>query len=458
MAKYREERDSLGSVKVPVDALYGAQTQRAANNFIINPRPMPLRFLCCLAMIKGAAAQANRACDVLEPALADAIAKAAATVRMAPGLENFPVPVFQTGSGTSSNMNMNEVLATLASRILGQAVHPNDHVNASQSSNDVIPTCIQVAAAEGLQEQLLPALENLITATRLRAAELADVTKTGRTHLMDAMPLTLGQELGAWAAQLADCADRLADLMPRLLALPIGGSAVGTGVNVPREFPSAFVDSLNALSGQAFTVAANSFARMAGQDVALECSSCLRALAVVLTKINNDLRWMGSGPLAGLGEIQLEALQPGSSIMPGKVNPVLPEAVLMVCAEVVANDCAVSIAAQSGNFQLNVMLPLIADKLLCCIDNLVGACASSCKTIAGFEVNRDGLQKNLASNPILVTALNRIVGYDAAAAIAKRCYLEQRPVIDIAAEETSLSREELERLLDPKRLTGQSPL
>ncbi|RLQ21776.1 class II fumarate hydratase [Seongchinamella sediminis] len=449
----RIERDSMGEVSVPAAALYGAQTQRAVNNFGLHRHTMPPAFIGNLAMIKSAAAQANAGCGALPAAFADAISEAAATV-MAGGLEDqFPVSLFQTGSGTSSNMNMNEVLARLASDACGEAVHPNDHVNCSQSSNDMIPSCILVTAARDLHEQLLPALRELIAVVGERADELQALTKTGRTHLMDAMPLTFGQELGAWAYQLRECEQRFGDLQPRLRQLPLGGSAVGTGVNVPAGFAAQMARQLQQLSGLDFEVSPNPYARMAGQDVPLECSAALRSLAVVLSKVNNDLRWMASGPLSGLAEIELEALQPGSSIMPGKVNPVLPEAVLMVAAEVIGGDTSVALAAQSGSFQLNVMLPLIAGRLSSGCETLSWACRACAATIAGFRVNEARIAASLASNPILVTALNTTIGYEAAASIAKRSYAEQRPVIDVAVEETGIAREELRQLLDPYQLT-----
>ena len=449
----RIERDSMGEVKVPATALYGAQTQRALNNFGLHRRTMPPGFINNLAMIKSAAALANAECGALPEDIAGAIQQAAAQV-MAGGLsDQFPVSLFQTGSGTSSNMNMNEVLARLASDASGEAVHPNDHVNCSQSSNDVIPSCILVTAARDLHDNLLPALGELIATVQQRSEELASTTKTGRTHLMDAMPLTFGQEIGAWACQLKECEQRFAGLLPRLCQLPVGGSAVGTGVNVPAGFAPRLVRQLKQLSGIDFEVAANAYSRMAGQDVPLECSAALRSLAVVLSKINNDLRWMASGPLSGLAEIELEALQPGSSIMPGKVNPVLPEAVLMIAAEVVGSDTSVALAAQSGSFQLNVMLPLIAEKLSSGCESLSWACRASAETVAGFSVNEQRIAASLAANPILVTALNTTIGYEAAANIAKRSYAEQRPVIDVAVEETGMGREELARLLDPYRLT-----
>jgi fumarate hydratase class II len=447
----RYESDSMGRVEVADDALYGAQTQRAINNFTISTRPMPTRFVHTLALIKVAAARANLACGALDAARARAIEEAALQVASGEFDAQFPVPVLQTGSGTSSNMNMNEVLARLASAG-GEQVHPNDHVNCSQSSNDVIPSCLQATALVLLQEQLLPALVRAISAIRARASELEAVVKTGRTHLMDAMPVTLGQELGAWAAQLDECRQRLVECAPRLAQLPVGGSAVGTGVNVPKGFADHLVASLAELTGQPFALAPNTFARMAGQEVALECSSNLRALAVAMTKIANDLRWMASGPLSGLAEIELEALQPGSSIMPGKVNPVLPEAVLMACADIVGQDTSIALGAQSGNFQLNVMLPLIADKLVMQLDLASGSCSALERCISGLQVNTDRLQANLAANPILVTALNREIGYEQAASIAKRAFAERRPVLDVAVEETGLPRDRLARLLDPHRL------
>ena len=450
----RYESDSMGSVEIPDDALFGAQTQRALNNFSICQRRMPPQFIRSLALIKAAAARANRDTGVLEPALAEAIEQAALLVAAGNHAEQFPVPVLQTGSGTSSNMNMNEVLAHLAGDIAGRDVHPNDHVNCSQSSNDVIPSCIQVSSLVQLQRELVPALARLIACVEQRSSALADVVKTGRTHLMDAMPLTLGQELGAWARQLSESADRLRESLPRMKQLPIGGSAVGTGVNVPPGYAARVVAELSALTGEEFALAPSPFSRMAGQDIALECSANLRGLAAVLTKIANDLRWMSSGPLAGLAEIELEALQPGSSIMPGKVNPVLPEAVLMACADITGHDTSIALAAQSGNFQLNVMLPLIADKLLNSLSLAAGACDALTRTVDGFRVNTQRLQSSLAANPVLVTALNRHIGYEQAARIAKRCYDERRPVLEVAAEETDIAPAELAQLLDPVKLAN----
>jgi len=448
----RIEKDSLGPVEVPDDALYGAQTQRAVDNFRISPRRMPETFIRTLALIKTAAARANLEAGVLSREEADAIEAAARAIAAGEHGEHFPVPVFQTGSGTSTNMNMNEVIARLARNRSGLALHPNDDVNASQSSNDVIPSCLQVTALVQLRTELRPAIDALLECLGAKAESLRDVVKTGRTHLMDAMPLTVEQEMGAWHYQVAECAERLREMEPRLARLPLGGSAVGTGVNVPESFAACAVRELSALTGQDLARAASPFARIAGQEVSLEFSAQLRSLAVALTKIANDLRWMGSGPLCGLGEIELEALQPGSSIMPGKVNPVLPEAVLMACAEIQGNDAAISLGAQSGAFQLNVMLPLIADKLLAGIGLASGACAALARTIEGFSVNRRRIEERLAANPMLATALNGAIGYERAAQIAKRSFREGRAVIDVAVEDTDLSREELQALLDPRRL------
>ncbi len=450
----RIERDSMGEVRVPENALFAAQTQRAVNNFGLHHRTMPGLFITSLAHLKAAAAAANRDCAVLEADIADALVAAAQQVvdgRLDPA--QFPVPVFQTGSGTSTNMNMNEVLAKLASDNCGRAVHPNDHANCSQSSNDIIPSCILVASMTALERNLRPTILRLLATMDERAGELAKVAKTGRTHLMDAMPLTFGQEIGAWSRQLSDCLARFDNLRPRLAQLPVGGSAVGTGVNVPAGFPQALIRQLSEATGLPFAVAPDPFSRMAAQDVPLECSACLRALAITLAKINNDLRWMSSGPLSGLAEIELESLQPGSSIMPGKVNPVLPEACLMIAADVQGNDATIALACQSGNFQLNVMLPLIAEKLCSSFESMAWACEATGRALAGFRVNHQRIEQSLAANPMLVTALNARIGYDAAAAIARRSYREQRPVLAVALEETGLPEEELQRLLDPLSLT-----
>ncbi|MEQ8271792.1 class II fumarate hydratase [Algiphilus sp.] len=450
----RTEYDSLGPVTVPADALWGAQTQRAIDNFQLSPYRFSRTFLRALGMVKTAAAHANQECDVLDAAVAKAVAAAASRVAEGEVDDAFPVDVFQTGSGTSTNMNANEVIARLASEASGQTIHPNDHVNASQSSNDVIPTTIHVAASLALEQGLLPALGTLRAAIQDRAETLSAYVKTGRTHLMDAMPVRLDQELGAWAAQLALAEERLTDVLPRLAELAQGGTAVGSGVNAPEGFAQSFCKALSEGAGMTFQPARNHFAALSCQDTAVEASGHVRTLAVALMKMANDLRWMNSGPLAGLGEIELPAIQPGSSIMPGKVNPVIPEAVAMVAAQVIGNDTTITIAGQSGNFQLNVMLPVIAHNLLASIDLSAKACAAMVPVIEGFQVRADTLLRVLEKNPILVTALNREIGYDKGAAIAKRAYREGRSVMEVALEDSGLDEARLRALLDPRALTG----
>jgi fumarate hydratase class II len=382
-----------------------------------------------------------------------AIQEAALEVAAGDYDEHFPIDVFQTGSGTSSNMNANEVIANVASEKLGSEVHPNDHVNMSQSSNDVIPTCLHVSAATCIQEKLLPALHHLAAVLEKKARESDDVVKTGRTHLMDAMPVTLGQELDGWRAQIEHASDRLKDTMSRLTGLAQGGTAVGTGINAHPKFGDKVATLLAEQTGVGFKTADSLFEGLSSQDAAVETSGQLRVLAVSLTKIANDLRWMNSGPLAGIGEIALPALQPGSSIMPGKVNPVIPEAVAMVGAQVVGNDATIAMAGQSGNFQLNVMLPVVAHSLLQSIEILAnGALCLADSAIAGFVVNQENIKAALDRNPILVTALNPVIGYEKGAAIAKKAYAEGRPIKEVARDETDLTDEELERLLDPAEL------
>ncbi len=451
---YRVERDSLGEVKVPANALYGAQTQRALANFSISDLTMPAAFIRSLGLVKAAAARANQALGLLDGEIAEAIVSAALAIADGDYLEQFPLDVFQTGSGTSSNMNANEVIATLASEQLEARVHPNDHVNCSQSSNDVIPTVIHVSATLAIENHLLPALQQLQLAIAARESELGEFVKTGRTHLMDAMPLSFAQELSGWRAQLSLAQQRIGDTQQRLCRVAQGGTAVGTGINADDDFAASFADHLTELSGVGFAPADNFFAAISSQDTAVELSGQLKALAVALMKIANDLRWMNSGPLAGLAEISLKPLQPGSSIMPGKVNPVVPEAVAMASAQVIGNDATVTVAGQSGNFQLNVMLPVIAHNLLQSITLL----ANSCEALAGtairdFTVNHAVLELNLARNPILVTALNRRIGYSKAAEIAKRAYRENRAILDVAVEMTGIDERELARLLDPRKLT-----
>ncbi len=451
---YRKEHDSMGELHVPTDALWGAQTQRAVANFPVSGLTMPRAFIRALGLIKWAAGAANSELGLIETAKVVAIQ--AAALEVAEGLHDsqFPIDVFQTGSGTSSNMNANEVIATLASRALGSDIHPNDDVNMGQSSNDVIPTAIHVSAALLLVGDLLPALQQLQETIEARAAEFDDVVKTGRTHLMDAMPVRLSQELGAWASQISDARARLTDTLPRLSELAQGGTAVGSGINAHPKFGARIALLLAEHTGHPFKPAEDYFEALSCQDTAVELSGQLKVLAVALTKVANDLRWMNSGPLAGLGEIELPPLQPGSSIMPGKINPVIPEAVTMVAAQVIGNDATITIAGQSGSFQLNVMLPVIAYNLLQSIEVLANASALLAdKAIAGFTVNTDRLAEAVNRNPILVTALNPVIGYEKGAAIAKKAYAEKRPVREVAAELTDLTDEELDRLLDPVELT-----
>jgi fumarate hydratase class II len=451
---YRIEKDSMGELEVPADALWGAQTQRAVNNFPISGLTMPRQFIAALGLVKWAAAGANAELGLMKNELVIAIQKASLAVSAGEYDEHFPIDIFQTGSGTSSNMNANEVIAHVATAKLGKEVHPNDHVNMGQSSNDVIPTCVHVSAALAIDQTLLPALRHLSLALEKKADETRDVVKTGRTHLMDAMPVTLGQELDGWRSQIEHAIERLNDTMKRLTALAQGGTAVGTGINAHPKFGRKVAVLLAEKTGVAFKEADNQFESLSSQDAAVETSGQLRVLAVSLTKIANDLRWMNSGPLAGIGEIALPALQPGSSIMPGKVNPVIPEAVAMVCAQVIGNDATITIGGQSGNFQLNVMLPVVAYNLLQSIEILSTACTSLAdKAIAGFTVNTDNITKALGRNPILVTALNPVIGYELGAAVAKKAYADGRPVKEVAREMTDLSDEELDRLLDPAELT-----
>ncbi|MDE2178590.1 MAG: class II fumarate hydratase [Xanthomonadaceae bacterium] len=453
MSTSRTEHDSMGELKVPAEALWGAQTQRAVDNFPISGLHMPRGFIRALGLIKSAAAQANADLGPLKKPLAKAIRKAAERVAAGEFDAHFPIDVFQTGSGTSSNMNANEVIAHLVARS-GTKVHPNDHVNMSQSSNDVIPTAIHVSATLGAHEDLLPALAHLRKTIERRARELRKVAKTGRTHLMDAMPVTFGQELSGWAAQIRAAEERIADCLQRMRRLPQGGTAVGTGINADAGFGPRVAAELSRMTRVKFVSAGNYFEGMSAQDSAVELSGQLKTLACALMKISNDLRWMNSGPLAGLGEIELPALQPGSSIMPGKVNPVIPEAMAMVCAQVIGNDAAITIGGQSGNFQLNVMLPLIAHNLLQSIAMLANASRLLAdRAIGGFRVNRARIDEALARNPILVTALNPLIGYEKGAATAKKAYKEKRPILDVALETTGLPRKQIEALLDPLALT-----
>lgn len=455
MSKVRIEKDSMGSLEVPEQALYGAQTQRAVNNFPISGQPMPKAFIRALLLAKAAAARANVTLEQISAPIGNAITESVDELLQQPDiLQHFPVDVFQTGSGTSTNMNANEVIAHLASARCNEPVSANDHVNAGQSSNDIIPSTIHISAALVLGEQLLPALGHLATTLRTKACQVDGYVKTGRTHLMDAMPVRMSQPLNGWASQIEQNIALLEQLQPALRSLAQGGTAVGTGINAHPQFSETFCQQLSQATGQPFTSGNDFFALIGAQDTAVSLSGQLKATAVSLMKIANDLRWMNSGPLAGLGEIQLEALQPGSSIMPGKVNPVIPEAVAMVAAQVIGNDSAITIGGQSGNFELNVMLPMIATNLLQSLELLSNASRLLAdKAIASFSVNPAALTEALNRNPILVTALNPLIGYLKAAEIAKQTYAEGRPIIDVALENTDLSREQLEALLDPVRLT-----
>jgi fumarate hydratase class II len=452
--RHRIEKDSMGEVSIPIDALYGAQTQRAVNNFHISGTTMPREFISALAMVKSSAASVNAELDLIDEAIAAVVSDVADEIVEGNYYEQFPVDVFQTGSGTSSNMNANEVIAHLASEKSGIAVHPNDHVNYGQSSNDVIPTVIHVSACIAIKNDLLPALDALQATLDQRARELHSVIKTGRTHLMDAMPIRIEQELGAWRTQIVKGIERINDSMQHLTQLALGGTAVGTGINSHPEFGPRVAAFLAQKTQISFVSNSDFFEAISTQDAAVEMSGQLKTLAVSLMKISNDLRWMNSGPLAGLGEISLPALQPGSSIMPGKVNPVIPEAVAMVCTQVMGNDAVISIAGQSGSFQLNTMLPLIAKTLLHSIEILAaGIKALDEKALARFTVNTEKLNDSLHRNPILVTSLNNVIGYEKGAAIAKKAYSESRPVLDVAEEMTDINRNDLATLLDPAALT-----
>jgi fumarate hydratase class II len=449
----------MGEVKVPADALWRAQTQRAVENFPISGATLEPAHIRALALIKAAAARTNAELGVLPAPTAEAIAAAAGEVADGEYDGQFPIDVFQTGSGTSSNMNMNEVIATLASRSLGADVHPNDHVNASQSSNDTFPTSIHVAATEGVVRDLLPALEQLAGALEAKSAEFAEVVKSGRTHLMDATPVTLGQEFGGYAAQVRYGIERVQSSVPRVAELPLGGTAVGTGINTPPGFSARVIALLAEETGLPLTEARDHFEAQGARDALVELSGQLRTIAVSVTKICNDLRWMGSGPRAGIGEIRLPDLQPGSSIMPGKVNPVVPEAVLMVCAQVTGNDATVAFAGASGSFELNVMLPVIARNLLESIRLLAAASrvlADRC--VAGIEADVERCRELAESSPSIVTPLNRYIGYEAAAKVAKQALAERKTIREVVLEQGyvdrgALSVEQLDDALDVLAMT-----
>ena len=456
--KYRIEKDSMGEVKVPEGALWGAQTQRALENFHISgirfAFPFGRSFIQALGIIKFSAATANQKLQLLDAKKASAIKLASKEVAAGQHDDHFPLDIFQTGSGTSTNMNANEVIATIASKKARIKINPNDHVNMSQSSNDVIPTAICISSMLDTERSLLPALDHLIKTIDKKGSSLKGKVKTGRTHLMDAMPIDFSQELSGWSAQLKAVKKSIQAAVKEMSYLPQGGTAIGTGINAHKDFGRIFAIEVKKLSKLDVKTSSNYFKSLSSQDAAAQLSSSVKNLSLVLTKISNDLRWMNSGPLTGLGEIELEALQPGSSIMPGKVNPVVPEAVAMACADVVGNDVTVSIASQSGNFQLNVMLPVIAYNLLKSITlmaNVMPLLAN--KAIKTFKVNEANISESLGKNPILVTALNREIGYDKAAKIAKKAYKENRAIIDVAHEETGISISQLKALLDPAKLT-----
>ncbi|ASR37983.1 aspartate ammonia-lyase [Prauserella marina] len=458
--EFRIEHDTMGEVKVPVDALYRAQTQRAVENFPISGRGLERSQIRALGLLKAATARVNARLGVLEAEIASAIAAAADEVADGVHDEHFPIDVFQTGSGTSSNMNANEVIATLASRSLGRDVHPNDHVNASQSSNDTFPTTIHVAATEAVLTDVVPALDHLASTIEKRAGEWKDVVKSGRTHLMDAVPVTLGQEAGAWAAQVRFGIERLRSGLPRLGELPIGGTAVGSGLNAPAGFGSAVAGELAKVTGLPLTEARDHFEAQATQDGIVETSGHLRTVAVSLNKIANDVRWLGSGPRTGLAELALPDLQPGSSIMPGKVNPVIPEATLQVVAQVIGNDAAVAFAGAQGNFQLNVNLPVIARnvlesaRLLAAVSRLLAD-----KVFAGVTVNVERTKAYAEGSPSIVTPLNAYLGYEEAAAVAKQALNELKTIREVVIErghvrDGKLTEQQLDEALDVLRMAN----
>jgi fumarate hydratase class II len=457
--EFRIEHDTMGEVKVPKDALYSAQTQRAVENFPISGSTLEKAHIAALAQIKKAAALANASLGVLEQSIADAIAKSADEVIAGKHEGEFPVDIYQTGSGTSSNMNMNEVLATLASKKLGKPVHPNDHVNASQSSNDVFPTSVHLAVTSAIVTDLLPALDYLAGKLEAKAKSWSQVVKPGRTHLMDATPVTLGQEFGGYAAQIRYGIERIQGTIARVAEIPLGGTAVGTGINTPKGFPQEVIKLLAKATSLPITEARNHFEAQGARDALVEASGALRVLAISLTKINNDLRWMGSGPNAGLGELTIPDLQPGSSIMPGKVNPVIPEAVLMVCARVIGNDQTVAWAGASGNFELNVAIPVMGNSLLESIRLLANASrVLADKTIEGLEANKDHALALAESSPAIVTPLNKVIGYEAAAKIAKHSVEKsitiREAVIDLGfVERGEISEADLDKALNVLSMT-----
>ncbi|MFO7800612.1 class II fumarate hydratase [Rhodohalobacter sp.] len=457
MSEFRIERDSMGEIKVPKDAYYGAQTQRAFDNFPISKIRFNRDFIAALGRVKHTAAKVNTDLDLLDKNISKAIQAAAEEVMKGKFDEDFVLDIFQTGSGTSTNMNANEIISKRANELKEStdvAIHPNDHVNYGQSSNDVIPTTIRVAAVLAVQNNLIPALKHLHKTILEKGEELKDVVKTGRTHLMDAMPVTIQQEFSGYARQIELGIARIESALERMLELPQGGTAVGTGINTHKEFGKKFAAEVAKATGEKFREAENHFEAQATVDAPVELSSQLKTLAVGLMKIGNDFRWMNSGPNGGLGEVQLKALQPGSSIMPGKVNPVIEESLTMVSAQVIGNDATITIAGQSGNFELNVMLPVVAHNLLQSIEILANAARNFAeRSVSGLEARRDVISQMVGKNPILVTALNPLIGYDKAAKIAKKAFAENRSVMDVSREMTDLSVEELEKALDPINMT-----
>ncbi len=454
MSDFRIEKDSLGEIKVPKNALYAAQTQRAVENFPISGIPIPRAMIKALGLIKQKAAEVNLDLELIDENKSKAIQKAAGEVIEGKYDDQFPIDIFQTGSGTSSNMNANEVIANLATHYAGENVHPNDHVNMGQSSNDVIPTAIHLSAYMETEEVLIPGLKHLLDVLEKKAATYEKIVKTGRTHLMDAMPVRVSQEISGWASQIRHGIERVRSSLPRVAELAQGGTAVGTGINAHPEFADRFAQKISEFTGYPFKKSHNFFESLATQDAIVELSGQLKTIAVSMMKISNDLRWMNSGPIAGIGEISLPALQPGSSIMPGKINPVIPEAITMVCAQVLGGDVAINIGGQAGVFQLNVMLPMIAHNLLQSIECLGnGARVLADKAIEGFVLNEEKIANLVEKNPILVTALNPIIGYDLGAQIAKTAYAEGRTLKEVALEKTDLSEEELDKILDPLKLT-----
>ena len=452
--KSRIEKDSMGKVNIPKDALYGPQTQRAINNFIISDLRMPEEFIVSVLLIKIAAARANFKLGLLDKKICVAIVKSAKYLINSYKPEYFPVDVFQTGSGTSTNMNVNEVISNISKKKFKTNIHPNDHVNMSQSSNDVIPTAINHCAYNLAISKLLPSLNILSKDLNTKSKKLNKVVKTGRTHLMDAMPVTFGQEISGWKAQIDDNLASLKTCVQRLKRLPIGGTAVGTGINAHNLFSREFIKALNTESKIKYVDKKNKFEGLSSQDDIVLYSSHLKTLAVSLIKIANDLRWMNSGPGSGISDITLKALQPGSSIMPGKVNPVISESAIMACSQVIGNDTTITICGQSGNFQLNVTLPIVAFNIVQSTNIISNTAVSlSKKSIVDFKINKSVIDKSINANPILVTALNRIIGYEKGAYIAKKAYRLGKPIIEIALQETDLTEKELKKVLDPLELT-----